>query len=120
MFSDPIVLKVAGVNTHTLPRTGVGPSSAVYTKDNDLIKTTISHQNGKRNRRLVKLDVKKVAADPLSTSVNKEYSCSIQFIIDEPTYGFDNTEMLVNAKLLTEWLTESSGANITKVLGGES
>lgn len=120
MFSDPVVLKVGGTATHTLPRTGVGPSSSTYTKDDDLVQLVISHANGKRNRRLAKLNFKKVAADPLSTSVNKEYSCAISFIIDEPTYGFTNAEMLAVAKLLTEWLTESAGANVSKILGGES
>lgn len=120
MFTDPIVLKVATVPTHTLPRVDTNGSSAVYTKDDGLVSVTISHANGKRDRRLVRLNFKKIAADPLSTSVNKEYSCAVSMIIDEPTYGFTNVEMLAIVKLLTEWVTESSGANVTKVLGGES
>jgi hypothetical protein len=120
MFSDPQILTVGGTATHTLPRTGTGASSAVYTKEDGLYQLTVSHANGKRSRRLVKLTITKVAADPFASGVNREYSMSCNFTIDEPTTGFTNAEALANAKLLTEWLTASSGANITKVLGGES
>jgi hypothetical protein len=61
-----------------------------------------------------------VAADPLATGYNKEYSMSTYLVIDHPPVGFTNTELKYVVDALAAFLTASSGANVTKILGGES
>jgi hypothetical protein len=77
---------------------------------------TISSSEAKRNRRTVRLDFNKIAADPL-TAVNAKFTGSVYLVIDSPTSGFTNTELLNQAHGLVAYLTD---ANITKVLNGES
>lgn len=118
MFTDPQTLTINAV-ANTLPRTPTGANAGQFTKDDGNVKLTVSHQLGKRNRRNVRVDFRKVAADPLSTGFNKEYSMSAYLLIDTPVVGFTIVEQKQIVDALTAWLTASTGANVTKVLGGE-
>jgi hypothetical protein len=92
----------------------------VFTKDDGNVKMSVSHSYGKRTRRQLRIDFRKVAADPLATGFNKEYSFSTYLVVDHPPVGFTNTEVKYVVDALTAFLTASSGANVTKLLGGES
>lgn len=119
MFSDPQSLTINSIAT-SLPRTSSGVNTGGFTKDDGNVKMTISHQLGKRNRRIVRVDYRKTAADPLATGYNKEYSMSTYILVDAPAVGFTIAEQKYVVDALTAFLTASSGANVTKVLGGES
>jgi hypothetical protein len=83
------------------------------------VKLTISHAIGKRARRTVRIDYSKVAADPI-TAENTEFTMSTYVVTDTPLRGLSVTEQKQIVDALTAWLTASSGANVTKVLGQES
>ena len=119
MYSDPQTLTINSV-AQTLPRTSSGANSGVFTKDDGNVKLTASHQYGKRNRRQLRVDFRKVAADPLATGYNKEYSMSTYIVVDVPTVGFTIAEQKYVVDALSAYLTASSGANVTKLLGGEN
>jgi len=119
MFSDPQTLTLNSV-ANTLPRVSSGIDSGKFSKDDSNLKLAISHNYGKRNRRQVRVDFRKVAADPLATGFNKEYSMSTYLVIDHPPVGFTITEVKYVVDALSAFLTASTGANVTKVLGGES
>lgn len=118
-FADPQSLTINAV-AQTLPRTSTGNNESTYTKDDETVKLSIRHSYGKRVRRTVRVDFKKVAADPFLSGVNKEYGLSAYLVIDTPSVGFTNTEEKYVVDALAAYLTASSGANVTKVLGGES
>jgi len=118
MFSDPQTVTINAV-AQTLPRTGSGPSSGTFTKDDGTVKLSVSHAYGKRNRRQIRVDHRKVAADPLSTGFNKEYSMSAYLVIDVPTVGYTIAEQKQIVDGLTAYLTASTGARATQLLGGE-
>lgn len=119
MYLDPQSVTINTVAS-SLPRVSVGDHQASYTKDDESITLTISHlasRNG-RVRRMVRLDVSKIASDPFITTQNREVSSSQYLVVDEPSDGaFTNTELLNNVKGLLGWLTD---ANVTKLLAGES
>jgi len=119
MLPDPQSITINAV-ANSLPRTSSGVNQGVFTKDDTTVKLSISHTYAKRTRRMVRVDFSKIAADPLISSQNIKYSMSAYLVVDLPTTGFTVAE----AKLVTDgfmtWLTASSGANMTKVLGGES
>lgn len=119
MFSDPQSVTINAVAV-SLPRIGSGPSNGVFSKDDGTVKLTVSHQNGKRVRQTIRLDHRKVAADPLSTGFNKEYSMSTYLVVDNPTVGYTNTEIKQIVDALTGYLTASSGARVSQLLGGEN
>jgi hypothetical protein len=117
-FSDPQSVTINAV-ANTLPRTSSGTNSGAFTNSDGTVRLTISHSYGKRNRRTVRIDHSKIAADPL-LSENVEFSMSTYLVMDTPTRGYSVTEAKQIVDALTAYLTASSGANVTKVLGGES
>lgn len=119
MFIDPQTLTINAI-ANSLPRTASGVNTGAFTKDDGNVKMTISHQLGKRTRRNVRVDFRKVAADPLSTGYNKEYTMSVYLVVDHPVVGFSIAEEKQIVDALTAFLTASSGSNVTKILGGES
>lgn len=119
MYTDPQSVTINAV-ANSLPRISSGINSGSFQKDDTTVKLDISHQYGKRNRRLVKLTHSKIAADPLISSTNIRYSMSINLVVDTPTTGYTVAEAKQVVDGLTAWLTASSGANITKLLGGEN
>jgi hypothetical protein len=119
MFTDPQSVTINAV-ANSLPRISSGINSGSFQKDDTTVKLEISHQYGKRNRRLVKLTHSKIAPDPLISSTNIRYSMSINLVVDTPTTGYTVAESKQVVDGLTAWLTASSGANITKLLGGEN
>lgn len=119
MFSDPQTITINTV-ANTLPRVSTNGASSVYQKDDGNVKLTASHTTGKRTRRVARIDYRKTAADPLFPQQNTAFSMGIQLIVDVPTVGFTVTEQKQIADALLGWATATSGANLTKLLGGES
>lgn len=118
-FADPQTVTINTV-AKTLPRTSVGANSSVYMKDDQEVKLTASHQYGKRTRRSIRLDFRKTAQDPLISSQNIIYTMSTYLVVDVPTTGFTVTEAKQIVDGLLAYLTASSGAQVTKLLGGEN
>jgi len=120
MFADPQTVTINSI-ANTLPRTPVGTNYGVFTKDDGLVKLSISHSvSGKRNRRLIKLDHAKIAADPLLAGVNVKASMTVYSVIDTPETGYTVAEIKQVCDALYAYLTASTGANVTKIIGGES
>lgn len=119
MFSDPLSVTINAV-AQSLPRVSVGDHTASYTKDDETINITISHTTSNRGRvrRVVRLDVNKMAADPFVVNNLRRVNSAVYLVLDEPKDGaFSNAELLANAKGLVSFLTD---ANLTKVIAGES
>lgn len=119
MFADPQSVTINAV-ANSLPRTGVGPSSGTFTKDDGTVKLTVSHQYGRRIRRTIRLDHQKIVPDPLVSSQNVRASMSTYIVVDVPpagAYSVAEAKQIVDA--LTAYLTASSGARTTQLLGGE-
>lgn len=118
MFTDPQSVTVNAV-AQSLARTGVGPTSGTFTKDDGSYKLSISHQNGKRVRRQLRLDFSKIATDPLIPTQNAPYSMSVYLVVDQPKVGFTNAELKYVVDGLTAYLSASSGAKVSQLLAGE-
>lgn len=86
---------------------------SVYQTADGNLKLTVSHQFTKdRARRLIKLERRVVAADPLSAE-NSYQSASVHLVIDEPNFGFADVDLDHQVDALVAWL---SAANIAAVL----
>jgi len=117
-FSDPQSVTINAV-ANSLPRVSAAANAGVFQKDDGNVKLSVSHAYGKRTRRQLRLDFRKVAADPLATGYNKEYSMSAYLVVDVPTVGFTVVEQKYIVDALSAYLTASSGARVTQLLGGE-
>lgn len=117
MFADPQSITINSV-AQSLAKTAVDGSSSVYTKDDGSYQLTISHENGKRNRRMTKLRNNKFTPDPYVPAQNQKVYAQIHTVVDAPLAGFTNAELKQFIQGYAAWLSVS--ANIDKLLGGES
>jgi len=118
-LADPQSITINAV-ANSLPRTGSGINSGTFQSNDGTVGFTAQHAYGKRQRRTVRLNHQKYAADPLVSFTNVLRSMSVYLVIDTPLQGYSVTEQKQIVDGLTAWLTASSGANVTKILGGES
>jgi hypothetical protein len=120
-FADPQSVVFPVIGTVSLPRTSSGTSAGVFTKDDGNAKLEVSHQYGaKRNRRTARVSYRKIAADPLISSQSIQYSMGAYLVVDEPVTGFTVAERKQIVDGLVAWLTISTGANVTALLGGQN
>lgn len=118
-LADPQSVTVNAV-AQSLPRVGSGEGKGSFRKDDLTYELLASHNRGKRVRHTIRLNNNKVAVDPLVPSVNVPYSMSVIITIDVPVVGYTLTEQKQIVDGLLGWTTASSGANLVKLLGGES
>lgn len=114
-FTDPQTITVNTVEK-TLAKVKSEGYRSEYAKADETYKMAISHQVSKgRTRRMVRIDSRVVATDPLS-SVSEYKNLGVYLVIDEPEYGFADADIDYVVQALKTWL---STANVLKVLGNE-
>jgi hypothetical protein len=104
----------------SLPRTSTGTNTTTYTSADSAANLTVSHTYGKRTRRIAKVTSTKITTDPLITGQNLRVSASAHVVLDVPPAGFTAAEQKYLLTAIATWLTASSGANATKLVGGEN
>ncbi len=120
MFSDPLSITVSGV-AKTLPRVSVDGSSTVYSTDDGLFEVRVSHTKNKRKRSVIRINQKKVAADPLLTERNVETLQAAYIVLDAPVNGlYTNAEQKALMDALMDAMKAATGALTTKFVAGES
>jgi hypothetical protein len=121
-FSDPLSVTI-DATTYSLPKTSVGKDSAEYRVHDDAIegdiKVSASHQYGKRTRRVLRIDHSKYGAVAGGTAA-VPVSMSCYLVFDLPVLGYSQAEVHDIYDGFNALTDASSGALITKLLGGES
>lgn len=118
-YADPQTITINAI-ANSLPRTSTRDNAGIFTKDDGNVRLTVSSLYGKRTRRTARIDYRKVAPDPLFPSQNAPYSMSFYVVTDVPPVGFSVTEQKQVIDGFIAWMNASSGAAITKMLGGEN
>lgn len=118
-FTDPQSVTINAI-ANSLPRISSGVNLGVFQKDDGNVKLSVSHTYAKRTRRVVRLDFAKIAADPLIAAQSIKYSMSAYVVVDLPVTGFTVAEAKQVIDGLTLYLTASTGARVTQLLGGEN
>lgn len=118
-FADPQSITVNSVAI-SLPRTGSGINTGTFTSADGNTKLTIANTYAKRTRRTLRFDLSKIAADPLVSAQNIKYSMSAYLVVDLPVTGFTVAEAKQLIDGMMTYLTASTGAKITQLLGGEA
>jgi hypothetical protein len=128
-FADPQSITIATFNSGSaisLPRKKDEPLSSTYNDDTENYQLVISHQYvGKpgmldeRRRRTVRVNVRKVASNPLDATVSLYQSASVYLVIDNPVIGFSSTELKDICVGLFNLLTASTNAKLLQFIGGE-
>jgi len=114
-LADPQTLTVDST-PYTLNRVKSDGYRSEYTTDDEAYKLTVSHQESKgRTRRMIRVDNRVVAADPL-TSVNEYKSLGVYVVIDQPEYGFEHDDIDDVAQAL---FALADSTLVGKILGGQ-
>lgn len=115
MLSDPQTLTINGV-ANTCAKISTSETKSVYQTADESVKMTVSHQESKdRTRRMIRVDQRVVAADPL-TAVNEYANLAVYVVVDQPEFGFSIAQIDYVVQALKTWLAT---ATVTKVLGAE-
>jgi hypothetical protein len=119
MFIDPSVITINAI-AQSLARTSMGVNSGILSKDDGTHRLSISHSLGKVNQRSIRLDRRSVVADPLTTGNFFETNEAVWLVSRTPQSGVSlgSQKQLVDGFLA--FLTASSGANVARLLAGES
>lgn len=118
-FADPQTVTINAI-ANTLPRVASGINAGSFSKDDGNVKLSVSHAYNKRTRRALRIDYRKIAADPLISAQSIVYTMSATLVIDTPVTGFTVAEAKQVIDGLVAYLSASSGARITQLLGGEN
>jgi len=118
-FSDPQSVTISGTAV-SLPRVSSGVNAGGFSSADGLVALTVSNQYGKRTRRTMRLSQSKISADPLVPSQNVKSSMSTYIVVDTPVNGFTNAEIKALVDAFTAYLTASTGARVTQLVGGEN
>lgn len=118
-FADPQSVTINAI-ANSLPRVASGVDLGKFRKDDTTVGLSVSHTYGSRIRRLIRLDHSKVAVDPLVPTNNAPYAMACYMVVDVPKVGYTVAEQKQVVDGLTLYLTTSSGARVTQLLGGEN
>lgn len=117
MFSDPQSVTVSG-SAKTLNRLSSTENGGRFGTSDRSYFLAIGHQYGRRHRHTVRLQFDSLVASPLVSGQQIPQSMSVQLAIDVPP-GYDTATAKAVVDGFLANLTASTGANITKLVGGE-
>lgn len=116
MFADPQSLTINAVAKSFGRMPSEKPTVGLFrTAEGDYEMSVRQYQTNSRFRREVRLTQKKDATDPY-TAITKSVSTSVTLVVDEPKFGFDDTEIGYLIAALKAWYDTNAQA---KVLTGE-
>jgi len=118
-YADPQTVTINAV-PNTLPRVSSDRNAGVFQKDDGTIALAVSHQYGKRVRRALKLTHQKTITDPVISGNFTRVNIDFTFVVNAPLVGYSVAEAKQIGDALTAYLTASSGARLTQLLGGEN
>jgi len=117
-YVDPQTINVVGGVT-SLPRTGSSSNSGTFTSADGTVELAVSHSRAKRNRSTISLSQVKTSADVLIPSQNVRSQQRVYVVVDRPLNGFTVAESKTMVDSLIAFLTASTGAKVTQLLGFE-
>lgn len=118
MFADPQTITIDTV-AQTLNRTGSTENGGRFATSNRSHRLDVNHQYGKRVRHQIKLQFDTLTANPLISGQNVSQSMSTYLVVDLPA-GYDTVAAKKVVDGFIAYLAATSGAQVTKLLGGES
>jgi hypothetical protein len=116
MFADPQSVTINAVAT-SLARTLLGNGNGEFTSaDGNTKLITKQSTSATRFRREARITQQKISADPLNPGINTAKGFSVYLVIDEPRFGFTDTEIGYIVEALKGFV---GVGNTAKILQGE-
>jgi len=118
-FSDPQTVTVNAVAI-VMPRTGSDINAGTFTSADGQSDLVVSHQVSRRGVNRVRFHQVLIASDPYLPAANIPIDHSVTLTYNGPKTGFTAAQKKQLVDGFLAWLSASSGANITKLLGFEN
>jgi len=118
MYSDPQSVTISG-SAKSLNRTTSTPTGSKFATSDRAHQMEVIHSYGRRHRHTVRFQVDSLTANPLVSGQNITQSCTLYLTADLPP-GYDTATAKAIMDGFLANMTASTGANLTKLLGGES
>lgn len=118
-YVDPQTITVNAV-AQTLARTGTGIGTGSFRTNDGNFELEIAHRTGRRAQHTIAIKQRKIAADPLVSSNNTEYTMTARVTFDVPLVGYTVAEQKLLWDGFATWFAATSGAKVTQLLGGEN
>lgn len=118
MFTDPQSVTISG-SAKSLSRTSSTDNGGKFATSDRAHRMLVTHNYGKRQRHTVRLEVDSLTANPLLSGSYVAGSMSVYLTVDVPN-GYSTTDAKAVVDGFLANLSASTGANITKLIGGES
>lgn len=118
MFTEPQSVTIDAVPI-SMPRTSSADNSGKFMASDRAHKLEVNHQYGRRERHQIRLTKDSLVANPLISGQNVNQSMSVYVVIDVPI-GYDTAAAKKVVDGFVSYLAATSGAAVTKLLGGES
>jgi len=117
LFSDPQAVTVSG-SAKSLNRTSSTENGGKFASPARDYLLSVTHQYGRRHRHTARLQFDSLVANPLVSGQNVNQSMTALLTIDVPP-GYDTATAKAVVDGFMANLSATSGANITKLIGGE-
>lgn len=117
-LADPQAITISG-SAKSLKRTGIGTNSGSFSTADGEVVLKITRQDGRRRRQTARMEHSKIIPDVYQNDRNVPVGLSIYTVMDTPAVGYTVAEAKAAVDGYIAWLSASSGAIITQLLGGE-
>lgn len=118
MFADPQTVTISG-DAKTLNRTATGLDSGNFSSPDRSVRMSIAHSYGRRTRHMIKLTVDSLVPSPIIAGQNISQSMTVHLVVDVPN-GYSTAAAKAATDGLLAHLSASSGAAVSRLVGGES
>lgn len=118
MFSDPQTVTVSG-SAKTLNKVSATNDGSKFATSDRARQWFLTHSYGRRHRHTLRHQFDTLVSNPLVSGAQITQSITIGLYVDLPP-GYDTATAKAELDGLLANLTATSGANLTKLLGGES
>lgn len=118
MFADPQAVTISG-SAKSLNRTSSTADGGRFSTADRAHRLEIQHVYGRRHRHTAKFQVDSLVANPLVSGQNVNQSVTLYLTADAPP-GYDAATLKAIMDGFLANMTASTGANLTKLVGGES
>jgi hypothetical protein len=119
-YNDPQSITVNAV-PYALPRVNTGTVVGRFVSADAVRELTVDPRgSAKRRRNVGRFFTKRTVLDPLGSGLSTVVQSMVSVTIDRPNSGVLDSEIEQDLLALIKWLTDSTNANLKKLVAGEN
>lgn len=120
-FADPQTVTIDGTG-NTLNRVMSGTQAGTFVSADTTLTMEVLPRVSNRGRTIRQASMKnvKITSDPLVSTTNVRVNDTIRLVIDRPSDGYSDDDVVKQVTGFIAWLTAGTNANLKKLVAGEN